>query len=272
MSASSPNAFEKRYSDDVTHLASQHPSRLLSRVRVIRGVNGSTYDFHTMAGLTAASRAAGSNAEVVGLDPTQGVKTATLTDWEVPVYSSQFDRRKQNIDELKEIQVETVAAINRKIDDIIIAALVATTGLTTTTTTAGGVTYAKLLEIVTYFNTNDVDPDDRTLVISPEALADALAITQLTNGDYMSIGAIMNAGIGSALGMKWIVSTRLPLATADRSVFAFDRRAVGFAMGMDVKTEINYIPQRVSTLINTMFSGGAVVVDPLHVVRMVVAE
>ena len=270
MSAALINAFEKQYSDDVTHLASQMGSKLMGKTRLHRNVGGSTYDFHRMAGLVAATRAPGSSAEVTGLDATSSVVTATLTDHEVPIYASKFDQLKTSVDAIREYQVETVAAINRKTDDIIITAMAAAT--TTLPTTAGGLTYAKLLEAVTFFNTNDVDAEDRIFVLSPKALSEALAITQLTSGDYMQVQAVMNAGIGQALGMTWVMSTRLPIATLARTCFAFNKKAVGVAMGKDISTEINYIPQRLSTLINSTVSLGAVVIDNLQIAKMTTNE
>lgn len=270
MSAALINAFEKKYSDDVHHLASQMGSKLMGETRLHRNVAGSTYDFHRMAGLTAASRAAGSSAEVTGLDATSSVVTATLADWEVPIYASKFDQLKTSVDAVKEYQVETVGAINRRVDDTIITAMAAAT--TTLTTTAGGLTYAKLLEAVTFFNTNDVASDDRIFVLSPKALSEALAISQLTSSDFIQVQAVMNAGIGKALGMKWILSTRLPLLTLARTCFAYNKKAVGVAMGKEISTEINYIPQRVSTLINTTVSLGAVVIDNLQIAKMTTNE
>lgn len=270
MSASIINAFEKKYSDDVHHLASQMESKLMGKTRLHRNVGGSTYDFHRLAGLNAASRTAGSSADVTGLDATSSVVTATLADWEVPIYAQKFDALKTSVDLINEYQLETVAAINRRVDDTIITAMAAAT--TTLTTVAGGLTYAKLLEAVTFFNTNDVASEDRIFVVSAQALSDALAIQQLTSGDYMQLGAIMNAGIGQALGMTWVLSTRLPKATTNRTLFAFNKKAVGVAMGQDVKTEINYIPHKVSTLINTTVSLGAVVVDNLQIAKMICVE
>lgn len=265
MSAQILNAFEKKYSDDVTHLAAQMQSKLMGQTRLHRNVVGSTYDFRRMAGITAATRASGSSAEVTGLDPVTSVVTATLADFEVPIYAQKFDQYKTSVDQLKEYQVETVAAINRKIDDTIIAAAAAAT--TTTATVAGGLTYAKLLEIVTFFNSNDVDSEDRILVLSPACISDALGITQLTSSDYVQVQGVMSAGIGNVLGMKWIMSSRLPFSTT-RTNFAFNKKAIGVAMGQDLSTEINYIPQRVSTLINTTVSLGAVVIDNLQIVKM----
>lgn len=270
MSAALTAAFIKKYSDDVHHLASQTESKLMGKTRVHRNVGGATYDFHKMAGLTAATRASGSSAEVTGLDAASTVVTATLADFEVPIYAQKFDLLKTNVDAVKEYQVETVSAINRKIDNVIITAMAGAT--TTLPTTAGGLTYAKLLEAVTFFNTNDVAQEDRIFVLSPKALSEALAITQLTSSDYMQIQAVMNAGIGQALGMNWIMSSMLPLNVAARTCFAFNKKSVGVAMGKEVSTEINYIPQRVSTLINTTVSLGAVVIDNLQIAKMTTNE
>lgn len=270
MSTSITNAFEKKYSDDVHHLASQMESKLMGKTRLHRNVGGSTYDFHRLAGLTAATRAAGSSAEVTGLDAASSVVTATLVDYEVPIYAQKFDQLKTSVDQIKEYQIETVAAINRRIDLTIITA--ATAATTTLPTVAGGLTYAKLLEAVKFFNDNEVPAEDRVFLLSPKALSDALGITQLTSSDYMQVQAVMNAGIGQALGMNWVLSTQLPIATNNRTCFAFHKKALGVAMGKDVSTEINYIPQRVSTLINTTVSLGAVVIDNGMIAKMTVVE
>lgn len=271
MSTSITAAFIKQYSDDVTHLASQHKSKFMENVRVHRDVGGSTYDFHKMAGLAAATRAAGSSAEVTGLDAASTVVTATLADFEVPIYAQKFDLLKTNVDAVKEYQVETVAAMNRKMDDIIIAAMAA--GATTTlTTTAGGLTYAKLLEALTFFNSNDVEQEDRIFAVSPKGLSEALAIQQLTSADYVQMQGIMSGNIGTVLGMKWVLSTRLPLATAARTCFAYNKKTVGLAVGKEISTEINYVPTRVSHLINTLASAGAVVIDPLQIAKMTTNE
>ena len=53
----------------------------------------------------------------------------------------------------------------------------------------------------------------------------------------------------------------LPLATADRTCFAFHRSALGCAVGIAPKTEINYVPTKTSFLITAMLSMGAVAID-----------
>jgi hypothetical protein len=49
--------------------------------------------------------------------------------------------------------------------------------------------------------------------------------------------------------------------SSDRTCFAFHKSAVGLAMGMNPKTEINYVPNRTSWLVTSMFSANALVID-----------
>lgn len=109
-------------------------------------------------------------------------------------------------------------------------------------------------------------------MISPQALSEALAIDKLTSADYSSLQAIQNARIGTFMGMTWIMSSRLPKVTTTRTCFAFNKQSVGVAMGQDVTTEINYVPQRISHLINTTVSLGSKIVDPLGVMKISLTE
>ncbi len=52
----------------------------------------------------------------------------------------------------------------------------------------------------------------------------------------------------------------LTVAT-DRQTLAFHKSACGLGIGADVKTEINYIPEKVSHLITSMLSLGSVLID-----------
>ena len=64
----------------------------------------------------------------------------------------------------------------------------------------------------------------------------------------------------------------LPLSTNDRTVFAFHKSAMGMAEGMGIKTEINYVPEKTSFLVNSMFSAGAVAIDDEGIVKITCDE
>ena len=74
-----------------------------------------------------------------------------------------------------------------------------------------------------------------------------------------SIKATVSGEINTFLGFRFYVlgdrdEGGLPLATNDRTCFAFHRSAVGMAVNMAQKTEINYVPEKTSFLVNSMFS------------------
>jgi hypothetical protein len=50
-------------------------------------------------------------------------------------------------------------------------------------------------------------------------------------------------------------------------VLAFHKDAIGYAEGMGPKTEINYVPEKTSFLVNAMFSAGAVAIDAEGIVQ-----
>ena len=46
-----------------------------------------------------------------------------------------------------------------------------------------------------------------------------------------------------------------------RQGWAWHEEAVGFGVGIDMKTEINYVPEKTSYLVTGMFKAGAAVID-----------
>ena len=54
--------------------------------------------------------------------------------------------------------------------------------------------------------------------------------------------------------------------------YAYDRRAVGLAVGIDFRSEVNYIPEKTSWLANGLFKAGSVGVDALGIVEITTTE
>ncbi len=261
--------FISQFSDEIKQAFQQKESKLQSTVRAHRNVIGSTYNFPVLGKFTANTKAR--NADVTGLEPVHSTVAATLVDSYAPIYLDQLDQIKTNVSLREEYVKGTVAAINRKIDDTIIQAAVL--GTNATATTAGGWTYAKHLEAVTLLNAAEVDEEDRVMVISPKQLAEMLNETKVISADYTAgLVPAMSGQIAHFMGMKVIVSTLLPIASTVRTVLYYNKSAVGIAVGQDPKTEVNYIPQKASWLVNTMVSLGAVIVDPAGVVEMTCTE
>ena len=258
--------FIDQWGAEVKQAYQQKKAKLRDSIRSVSGVTGSTHKFHTMGTVSANTKTR--DAEITPLNPAQAVKTATLADSYAGIYIDQLDMLKTNADFRREYVQASASALGRKTDEIIVAALDASN--TDITTTTGAFTYARLLEALEVLNAGDVEAEDRSLVLSPAQVTEALNITELTSADYMAIKGVMSGEVNNALGFKWIMSNRLTTAgsPAAQSCYAFGKSAVGLAIGQDVKTEINYVPNRASHFVNSFMSMGAVVVEPAGVVEI----
>lgn len=265
------NAFIQQWSDRVHILFQQKMTKLRRAVRE-EYTNSSKHTFHTLGSVTANTKSR--HAEVTGLEPAHATVEVTLSDDYVPMYIDKLDENKTNVSFQEPYQKSQVAALGRALDDKIITALDGATPATVVDATSTGLTYAKVLEAFTALGENDVDPEDLFLIVSPGALGQALEDSKLTSADYVSVRNVMAGSIESAVGFNWIKSTRLSTAGSPvyRKCYAINKNAVGLAMGQDITTEINYIPQRVSTLVNSFCSSGASVIDESGIVEIQVNE
>jgi hypothetical protein len=64
----------------------------------------------------------------------------------------------------------------------------------------------------------------------------------------------------------------LPKASADRTVFAFHRDSVGMAIGLNQTSRVDYIAEKTSFLVASMFSAGSVAIDSEGIVKITCAE
>lgn len=89
--------------------------------------------------------------------------------------------------------------------------------------------------------------------------------------------ALVNGDINSFMGMmfKWIATRAeggLDLTGGDRTTFAYAKSAIGHAVGMDQRMEVNYIPTKTSWLANMLFSAGSIEIDAGGVVEVTCDE
>lgn len=269
MAISQDAIFITQFGDEIHHLFQQKQSKLLDLTRTHRNVVGSTYKFPRLGEITANTKARA--ADVTNTEPVHDFKTATLSDFYAPIYLDKLDEAKTNVSLRQEYVTSTVAAINRKIDQVLIAAL-DTDGGTAITTTTGKWTYARHLEALQKLQEADVDEEDRAIVLDPFSFTQMLNETKVISGDYTTLMPVMSGQIGQLFGMKVVVSNLLTVnatPTPDQTqCYMFNKKAVGVAIGQDPVTEINYVPQKASWLVNTMVSLGAVVIETAGVVAI----
>jgi len=264
MATSITNAFITQFESEV-HMAYQRMgSKLKNIVRNVNNVQGNTVKFQKIAKGSANTKAR--HAEVVAMNLDHSNVSATLTDYYAADFVDKLDELKTNIDERQIVSQSTAYALGRKTDDIIRDEMDNATAFAKNVNSdaATGMSLVKAKNMMETFNGNDV-PDDgqRYWVVGPKQWSDLLGIDQFTRLEYVGQDELPYKGGITAkrwLGFLWFVHSGLTLDT-DRFTLAFHKNSVGLGVGSDVKTEVNYIPEKVSHLITSHLSMGAKIID-----------
>lgn len=265
MATSITNAFITQFEAEV-HMAYQRMgSKLKNLTRTVNGVNGNTVKFQKVAKGSANTKAR--HAEVVAMDLAHSNVSATLTDYYAADYVDKLDELKVNIDERQVVANSAAYALGRKTDSVITSVMENATALANNSSGTGtGMNLGKAQAMMELFNTNDV-PDDnqRYWVVGPKQWSDLINLDQFSRVEYVGEGELPYAGGMTAkrwLGFLWFVHSGLETSgSTDRHTVAFHKSSIGMGIGSDVKTEVNYIPEKVSHLITSMLSIGGVLID-----------
>jgi hypothetical protein len=282
MAQSITNAFVTLFDAEVKQ-AYQSESSILNCVRLRQGVQGNTYKFPKLGKGSATARIP--QTDVTPLNVTYSQVTATMSDFNAAEYSDIFHQAKVNFDERQELVQVVSKAIGRRMDQLIIDALdaasspstVAKTVVTSGSAAASNLNVGKLIAAKKALDAKNVPFDDRHIVIHANSLSGLLADERAISGDFASIKALVSGEINTFLGFNfYILGDRdeggLPLSSSDRTIYAFHRSACGMAINMNQKTEVNYVPEKPSFLVNSMFSAGAVAIDDEGIVKITCEE
>lgn len=199
-----------------------------------------------------------------------------LQDWEAKDYIDKFDALKFNFSEAKEAAEVAADALGLRMDQIVLDAMA--TGYDAVGHKVGAsnaaLTVATLRKAITLLNKEGVPSTDRHFAHSAQQLDDLLATTEVTSSDYNAVKTLVNGEVNTFLGLKLIMIADnrseggLPKGDAanDRIGFIYHKDAVGFAMGQNIETRMDYIPEKSAYLVGGDFSAGAVVIDDKGVV------
>jgi len=279
MSIGLSNAFVTLFDAEVKQ-AYQGKAMLVGAVRARRGVEGSTVKFPKVGRGTATLRVP--QTDVTPINASFSQVTLTLQDWNAAEYSDIFSQAKVNFDERQDLVQVVAAAVGRRQDQMIIDALVnSSTGLTVANSIGGSNTnlnMAKLRDAKRLLDKSNVPPDGRHIVIHANNLANLLSETSVTSSDFNSVKALVQGELNTFLGFTFhVIGDRseggLPIdGSSDRKVFAFHQQAIGYGEGIAMRTEINYIPEKTSWLVNEVFSANAVAIDAEGIVQITCRE
>ncbi len=239
-------------------------------VTVRNNVVGETYKFRKMGTGLANQK---STADLVTpMDVTHEVQTATMQNWNAPEYTDIFDQAEVNFDEKQELATTIAGALSRREDQLIIDVM---NGASPTEIAEGttGLTMAKVIEASTTLRKQNVPSTDLHAAINGDGLKGLLNDTQATSSDFQTVKALVSGDIDTLAGFNiHVVGTRteggLTVGSNVVDSYFYHRDAVGLAIGIEMKTSIDYIPERTAFLCNGMLKAGAVVRDADGIIRV----
>ena len=271
------NAFVQLFDAEVKQ-AYQAQRALAGVVRERTNVEGSQVKYPQIGKGTATIRVPQTDETPLNVSYSQ--VTATMSDYIAAEYSDIFSQQKINFDERRELVQVVSGAIGRRMDQLVIDALSGSGTALTVATGIGGATtnmnLAKLLAAKELLDTGNVPAQDRCMLIHASGLAALLDDTKIASSDYAAVKALVQGQLDTFLGFKFItIGDRdeggLPKPST-RTCFAFHKDAIGMGIGMNQKTEINYVAEKTSFLVASMFSAGAVAIDAEGIVAISATE
>lgn len=255
------------------------------------GVVGDSYKFARMGRGMAGQKA--TQADVTPMDVTHVRQTATLENWYAAEYTDIFDQAEVNYDEKTELAKVIAWAMKRREEQIILDTLNSATTYASTNDdnpetaleydpSGSGTKFVMSVvhRATQHFQELEIMDDELHFAVTPTMMQALLqeANTPATSIDYNSIKPLLEGKLTAKwMNFNWhLIGTRaeggMP-ATDDTDLygFAWAKSAVGMAVGIDMKTEINYIAQKTSWLCNGLYKAGAVLREPQGIVRVRVA-
>lgn len=276
------DAFVTQYDSEIKLAYQRMGPHLRGTVRTSNEVTGNTVTFQKLGKGTANTK--GRNSDVTPMNPTHATASATIADYYAPEYIDKLDLLKVRHDERRAIQESSVAAIGRQDDALQITALeAATTNQSTarnlsalgSTATAAVVT-GILSDHISQLGRRDVPLQDGNLfsAVSLQVWDHLLTIDQFARSEY--VGATPLAAMPWTarrwMGCEWRTHTGLTLNGTSRFILTWHKNAVGKGVGLEIGTEISYVPQKVAYLINSMTSVGYVAIDSDGIQQLLVNE
>ena len=93
--------------------------------------------------------------------------------------------------------------------------------------------------------------------------------TEVTSSDFNTVKALVNGELDTFVGFKLVlIEDREEGGLPDNTLFAYHKAAVGYAVGMEPKTSVDWIAEKTSWLCNGMLKSGAVAREPQGIVKI----
>ena len=251
MSSQITTAFVNQFSSNVQLLSQQRGSLLRGSVSE-ESVTGEKA-FFDQVGSVAAVKRTSRHADTQILDTPHSRRMVTMDSYEWADLIDDADKIRMLIDPTSTYAQAAAAAMGRAMDDAIITAATGTaktgsSGSTDTSMVSGNIiahgsadlTIAKLISAKKILDEGSVDPSiPRYIAVAPAQVEALLGTTQITSSDFNTVKALVAGEVDTFMGFKFIMSTRLAVASNIRTCFAWAEDGVKLAVGKDVMAKID---------------------------------
>lgn len=277
------DAAAQQFDDEVKHQyqAMDGAGALEGTVTVRRNVVGDTYNFRRM-GRGVAKQKTVSQADLIPLDVAHTLIPVVLQNWHASEYTDIFDKAEVNFDEVSELAMTISWALKRREDQLIIDAVSAPVPAAGTPNAdigaaTSGVTVTKLRAASAAMNRRGVMGRGRHTAITADGLENLLAATNAVSADFNMVKALVNGDINTFMGFMFhMIDERdeggLLGAAATRESIAYHEMSTGLAIGIDMETTVDWVPQKGSWLSSGFLKANAVVRDAGGVVSYICDE
>jgi len=272
------NAFVTLFDSEVKQ--AYQGQRALTGLTRERTVEGSTVKFPKIGKGTATVRVP--QTDVTPLNVSYSQVTATMEDYIAAEYSDIFNQAKVNFQDRAELVQVVAGAIGRRMDQVVIDALVASSGTNTVSNDIGGtdtnLNVAKLRAAKKAMDAKNVPAEGRVIIAHANNMDALLAETAVTSSDFNTVKALVTGEVNTFLGFRFVsLGDRdeggLAIdGSSDRIVYAFHRDAMGLGIGMNQTSRVDYIPEKTSYLVASMFSAGSVAIDAEGITKITCRE
>lgn len=248
----------KQFADDIIHAVQQKNSKLDGTVQRKIGISAEEFYFNKLGTFELQEKTQRYSPTPLA-DPIHSKRKIISTRFHQGVAIDSFDQDR-SIVSLQPNYLEGLRyGASRKKDDIIIGALggsayegkdgttaVALPSAQKIVSSSAALTLTKLLAAKEILDAADVDPDlKRYCVVTAEQITNLLNLTEVKNGDYNTIKALVQGQVDTFLGFKFIQTQKLLTnASSERLCYVYTEKALGIATNKDIKVRVGENPDK----------------------------
>jgi len=270
-----------KFETEVRHDFQQNISKLRDSVLVKDASGASTVKFNRMnKGTTYKRGAIHTPIPLANIGTSR--PTVTVEDYTISEMTDIFLNNKVNFDERQELVKLIRSSLNRRMDQLIIDAL---NNATITNVVANNIsgsvedlTVAALREAALLLDKNNVPMEDRVAAIHASGMHNLTGDTSVTSSDFVVNQPLMSGGVGAYYGFNFrtfgdLDEGGLPIdGSLDRTNFIWQKGAVGLAVNMEPRVEVNYDPAYGAHRVTGFLSANALVIDQEGIVEVTTRE